>query len=213
MKKSGIIAHPLTLVFGCVYIFLGKQVETIVYLMVILIHEYAHYVAASFCSVKMEGVEITPFGGCLKGEMLGVSPKKTLIITLSAPLINIFSSITLFALWWIYPTIYPYTECVCYSNLAIGTINLLPCYPLDGGRAVLAFFDDKRKAAAKVVFILTVMFAVALFGMFVLSLFFTMNLSMLMMSVFLFWGAFYQSKEDERTKKTTKHFSEKAKFS
>ena len=37
-------------------------------------------------------------------------------------------------LWWFYPVTYAYTDGIFYASAAMLALNLLPAYPLDGGR-------------------------------------------------------------------------------
>ena len=166
-------------------------------MLVVLFHEWIHYFVAARLAVPLEDVVITPFGGCLKGEFLGVTRGKTLAITLSAPIINLIISALIFASWWLFPSLYPYTETLAYANLSVGAINLMPCYPLDGGRAIVALFQKNEKLARKIVnaasFALSV-FSSALFVMSIAAK--AINPSYLLMAFFLLFGCFYEEKKD-----------------
>ncbi len=199
MKKRGfnLKAHPLTIISGCVFILTGKPIEVISYIFVVIFHEFLHYLIAKKLNVCLEDVTITPFGGCLKGELLGIPREKTLLITLLPPILNLVTSASIFALWWLFPTLYPYTEAIAYANLSVGGINLLPCYPLDGGRAAITIFQTHEKLSRRIVSALSVVFSVVALSLFVMSVVSkSINLSYLTMSVFMLFGAFYEEKKD-----------------
>ena len=206
MKRKGfqIKAHPLTIIFGCVYILLGNALLTVIYILTVLFHEFVHYFVASYLGVPSDEMLLTPFGGCLKGEFLDIPKKQTLIITLSAPFVNLLTVLFVLALWWLFPNTYPYTESILFANLSVGLINLLPCYPLDGGRAIISIFP--YEFVKKLVLIFSLILSLISLILFVLSVKNNMNLSYLMMSVFLFWGAVYDQKKDNLALKIMNKF-------
>lgn len=196
-KKYNIKAHPLTIISGCVFLLTSKPFNVACYLAVVLFHEFSHYAVAKRLGVPLEDVVITPFGGCLKGELLGITRGKTLLITLIPPLINIVVAGLIFAFWWLFPSLYPYTEAVAYANLSVGAINLLPCYPLDGGRAATAMIKNGDRFAKRLIKAFSVVAAFVSFGLFTASVALKqINLSYLLMGVFLLFGAFYEENKD-----------------
>ena len=46
-------------------------------------------------------------------------------------------------MWWIFPSIYGTTHMFVYQNLVLGLFNLLPAFPLDGGRVVSCLLAEK----------------------------------------------------------------------
>lgn len=199
MKKRGfnVKAHPLTVIAWCVFLLLGRPINVIAYFFVLLGHEYLHYFVAKKLNVPLDDVVMTPFGGCLKGELLGIRKEKTLAITLIPPIINLITSAIIFALWWISPTLYPYTEMIAYANLSVGAINLLPCYPLDGGRAVISMFNENEKFGRKMITAFSVMVSIIMLVLFVFSCISkSINISYLTMSIFILFGAFYEERTD-----------------
>lgn len=196
-KKYNIKAHPLTIISGCVFLLTEKPLAVASYLAVVLFHEFSHYAVARRLSVPLEDVVMTPFGGCLKGELLGITRGKTLLITLIPPIANIVVAGLFFALWWLSPSLYPYTEDIALANLSVGAINLLPCYPLDGGRAATAVIKNGDRFAKRLIKAFSVAAAFVSFGLFISSVALKgINLSYLLMGVFLLFGAFYEEDKD-----------------
>ncbi|MDD4832456.1 MAG: hypothetical protein PHI78_02155 [Clostridia bacterium] len=152
---------------------LGKLSVFAFYIVSVLIHELSHYFTALKYFYKCERIEISAFGLTLYGDFEEAVSKEQTAIALAGPFANLAISLFLFAAWYIYPEIYVFTRDFLYANLSIGLINLLPCYPLDGGRALLGILTRKRpyKSSLAIVKTLTAVFSLALFVVFVISLF------------------------------------------
>ena len=152
---------------------LGKLSVFAFYLVSVLIHELSHYFVALKYFYKCERIEISAFGLTLYGDFEEAVSKEQTNIALAGPLANIIIAVILFAAWYIYPEIYVFTRDFLYANLSIGLINLLPCYPLDGGKALLGILTKKKSysASLKIVKTLTAVFSLTLFMIFVISLF------------------------------------------
>lgn len=110
-----------------------------------LIHELGHMLVGILLSFKPVKLEIMPYGLSVgfkvkcedynkkikKGNMLSI---KKLIIALAGPITNLIITI-IFLLFNI--TFFGIErELVVYSNILIGMFNLIPIYPLDGGRII-----------------------------------------------------------------------------
>lgn len=97
-------------------------------------HELAHAFASAKLGYTMRKIVLMPFGAVLEGDLTGITLKDEIIVALYGPLCNLFTAFFFGALWWFHPTVYAYTDTAYYISLSIALVNLLPCYPLDGGR-------------------------------------------------------------------------------
>ena len=126
-----------------------RQIEIYVLLMFFaLIHEFGHFFMGLALGLKPETLTVIPTGFSIsfktKCENYNVKIKngnllaiKQIIIAIAGPLINI---LIIFACY-IYNLTTNYTtifntpiEAIIYANILIFIFNMLPIYPLDGGR-------------------------------------------------------------------------------
>lgn len=134
-----------------------KQIEIYAIIMLFaIIHELGHLISGIFLKMKPEKIEIMPFGVRItfkintidynkkikKGNLLEI---KKMIVAMAGPLTNfmIISLIKFTKLDIIQELI------IIYTNILILFFNLLPIYPLDGGRIlkeILHILFGKQKA-------------------------------------------------------------------
>ena len=129
-----------------------------------------------------------PFGAVVSGDTDGISVKDEIKIAISGPLLNLGIALFFVSLWWMFPTLYAFTDIIAEANFSLAIINFLPIYPLDGGRVLSAslkgmFGKDRAFLICKII---GVVFSLVLFGLFIFSLFNTLNLSLLFFSSFVF---------------------------
>ena len=119
-----------------------KQVETYVVIMVFaIIHELGHLVAGLALGMVPESIKLMPYGLSISFKLI---PKdynkkigtgnlleiKKIIVAIAGPLTNFFIILIIF-----YLKIDLISNLIIvYANLLIITFNLIPIYPLDGGR-------------------------------------------------------------------------------
>lgn len=122
--------------------FLTKQIEIYIIIMTFaLIHEIGHLLAGLCLKMKPERIELMPFGFSIsfKIETKEFNRKikfgnylqlKKIVIAATGPIVNI---ICVLILSFIDINI-NLKVLMIYSNILIATFNMLPIYPLDGGR-------------------------------------------------------------------------------
>lgn len=140
MKKQRlkISYSPTVLLYLLFAMVRGSHLSAISYAITVFIHETTHYVAAIKRGYRCENLEITLCGAVLYGDFEVMNRRDEIFVALSAPLVNLILAVLLTALWWIIPQSYIYTYELVLANAGMAFSNLLPCYPLDGGRAYLA---------------------------------------------------------------------------
>ncbi len=135
-NKSGLTIHPLFLLVGIYYAFKGELMIFLLSTLVALQHELAHAIEASKLGYRLDRVVLMPFGALIDGDLEGLTNKDELKVALAGPFCNLCTAIFFLAIWWLYPSAYPFTDTAFYASLTIFFVNLIPAYPLDGGRVL-----------------------------------------------------------------------------
>ena len=126
--------HPLFLLMGVWHAIAGDFLIFFSVAICAILHELAHTAVAAKLGFGITELTLMPYGATVEMELDGISAKDEIRIALAGPLSNLATAVCFLALWWCYPSLYPYTETAFYSSLSLGLCNLLPAYPLDGGR-------------------------------------------------------------------------------
>lgn len=134
-----------------------KQIHIYALIMIFaFIHELGHLLAGVLCGMKPEKLEIKPYGVSISFKLfpkdynikIGKSNKlevKKILVALAGPVTNLLIIIVLLNL----PVEFFAKLMIIYSNILITIFNLIPIYPLDGGRivkSILSITFGKRKA-------------------------------------------------------------------
>lgn len=188
-----------------------KQIETYVMIIVFaMIHELGHLIAGLAMGMRPEKMELKPYGvsisfkltpkdynqKIIKGNLLEV---KKIFVALAGPLTNLLIifiainvKIDLFS-----------NLMIIYANLLLILFNLLPIYPLDGGRilkGILHIFFGKRNSEKYMnifsFFVLILVTFVASIGVYYME-----NISIFFITIFL-WMLYL--KEDMLYRKKNK---------
>ena len=186
--------HPLFFAVGIFYSFKGELPLFLMSCLVALQHECAHAFAAARLGYRLDKIVLMPFGAVIDGDMKNASQKDEIYIALSGPLCNLFTALFFGALWWFVPTVYAFTDTAFYASLSIALVNLLPAYPLDGGRilrGILLRAGVAERKTARICKVVTLLIGTAFFTVFFAFLFVgRLNISIAFFGAFLAVGAF-----------------------
>lgn len=106
----------------------------ILFLSIIIIHELGHIFMGIIFKWKIDGIYLYPYGGVTRfNEDINRCLYEELFILLGG---SFFQIIYLFLGYYFFNNYY-----FIYYNLSILLFNLLPIYPLDGGRILNVFFS------------------------------------------------------------------------
>lgn len=165
----------------------------------VLLHELGHALGAKRVGIKANDIIISPIGGLARIESMASYPKKELFIAFCGPLVNFVLAFILFVyLYFIQGqelTFDPFTTmdfisipALLYYLLFINTLlfafNLIPAFPMDGGRILRALLSMKY-GTIKATFIASAIGRILAVGFFILA-FFTRYYVLIVMSIFIF---------------------------
>lgn len=192
-----ITVHPLFIALGIASAIFGGFFVFIIYALTALMHECGHIFCAGRLGYACSRVSLMPYGAAAFCDTDGISAADEIKLALSGPLVNALICAGCAALWWFYPAAYAYTDAVFSASAVMLTINLLPAYPLDGGRAAkrLLTLFLKPKTAGTVLRVLSAVLSVSC----ALIFFFAYkNPSLLIFAAFLLCSAFERETPLER---------------
>lgn len=109
----------------------------------VVLHELGHSFTAMHFGIGVRRILLMPIGGMAEFESIPRQPVRELLITLAGPAVNFL----IVAVLW--PTVgfagdeYPadltgFAQLLLWANLWMGLFNLLPVFPMDGGRILRA---------------------------------------------------------------------------
>ena len=180
MKKIKIGASLIFLILFSVLT--NKTVLIVNYILALSLHELAHLWVATKLGYSLK---------IIKFDLLGLSvelnekidDKDSFKINVAGPVFNLLLCVVCMASYWLFPNSFYYLNTFCFANLMLAVFNLLPVYPLDGGKIFRGMIKSD-----KVYKILDCVIRYSLASLFmcafVLSFNKTPNLLLLIMSIF-----------------------------
>ncbi|MEM6722489.1 MAG: site-2 protease family protein [Bacteroidota bacterium] len=127
----------------------------------VLLHEYGHALAAKRYGISTSDITLLPIGGLARLKRIPEEPSRELVVAAAGPFVNLLIAIVLF------PIIYFFRKngfglssrgisfsgdflfLLLQMNLLLIAFNLIPAFPMDGGRmlrAIIAFFTNRVSA-------------------------------------------------------------------
>ncbi|AXI24656.1 site-2 protease family protein [Methanofervidicoccus sp. A16] len=159
----------------------------------VVVHELAHSYVAKRYGVYIEKILLLPIGGM---AMMDKIPKRgELKIAIAGPIVSILLGIILISLSnFIKGPIlniggmnYPLLTTVGILNIFLGAFNLLPAFPMDGGRILRALLASKMDyiEATKIASVVGQYFSFLLLLFGILSF----NIILILIALFIYYGA------------------------
>lgn len=110
----------------------------------VLLHEVGHALAARHFGIRTRQILLLPIGGVAQLEGEPRTPKQELLIALAGPAVNfvIAAALSVWMVLGFVPTS-GLLASVLVANLSIGLFNLLPAFPMDGGRVLRALLAER----------------------------------------------------------------------
>jgi Zn-dependent protease len=147
----------------------------------LLAHELAHALVARHLGLRVLDITIWPLGGMARMEGLSDKPMKEAAVAASGPLANLI----LAGLFALIPS--PISMAAVWLNLVLGLGNLLPIFPLDGGRILRAWLARRSPLVDATLAANRLAKVLALFAL-LFSLYYGMFLLGLLLAGYLWWS-------------------------
>ena len=182
---------------------LTKQIKIYELLMIFtILHELGHMIAGIFLKLKPKSLNFMPFGITVTFEDYGykkLMEAKKIIIALSGPITNI---LVVFITSFLHIN-NSLKEMIIYSNVLIAIFNLIPIYPLDGGRILKGIIRLKNSniKADNIVNILSNILLVILTAVSSILILYLKNISILFVVSYL-WIIVIKENKRYRIKKS-----------
>jgi Zn-dependent protease/CBS domain-containing protein len=163
--KGTVIRIHLTFVLFLVWIGVsayaqGGQraaVEGVVFLCLlfacVLLHEFGHVFAARRYGVQTPDITLLPIGGVARLERIPEKPSEELVVALAGPAVNVVIAALLFLVLGGLPDMQRgmqvenagvgLLERLAWVNVTLVVFNLIPAFPMDGGRVLRALLASR----------------------------------------------------------------------
>jgi Zn-dependent protease/CBS domain-containing protein len=166
----------------------------------VLLHEFGHVFAARRYGIRTPDITLLPIGGLARLERMPRTPRHELVVALAGPAVNVAIAAVLFLL--LLPGGGPATPpglafplgdgrtlltSLMWANLWLVIFNLVPAFPMDGGRVLRALLASRFDYARATQIAATVGQGLAFAGG--LAGFLTGNLMLIVVAFFIFLGA------------------------
>lgn len=131
----------------------GISFVLVLFLCVIL-HEFGHALTARHFGYKTRNITIFPIGGVATFDTLPENPKEEILVALAGPAVNIIIALILGIILWAsnLPVNIEQLKiengfslaALMVINITLAIFNLLPAFPMDGGRVFRAMLSFRR---------------------------------------------------------------------
>lgn len=187
-----ITVHPLFFAVIIFCAFFGGFFVSIIFALTALLHECGHVFCAARLGYECKQIKLMPYGAAAVCDIDGIKWRDEVALALAGPAVNAAICVGVAGLWWFFPSTYAFTDTIMAASLAMLIVNILPAYPLDGGRVANCLLSHifSPKAARIILRAANVAIAAGMIAAFFISGY---NVTFLFFALFLLCSAIEKS--------------------
>jgi Zn-dependent protease len=151
----GVFSHWSTLEFWLV-----GGITSLVFFLCVLLHEIGHSVVAQHYAIPVRKITLFIFGGASQISEEPSNAKMEFWVAVSGPLVSVALGAAFFMLGVLFNQVSPlqaFAQYLTYINIALAVFNLIPGFPLDGGRVFQSIWwglsRNLRQATSVTIFV------------------------------------------------------------
>jgi Zn-dependent protease len=145
---------------------------------IIILHELGHALMAAYLKVNTKDIILSPVGGLARLEKIPDKPLYEIAIFIAGPFVNLLIALILFAAillishepfvhhprFWRLEGEPNFMRYLFQINLVLLSLNLLPIFPMDGGRILRSFLQiwNSREKATYIAMWVGILFSIML---------------------------------------------------
>ncbi|MBN9420726.1 hypothetical protein ABS71_09625 [bacterium SCN 62-11] len=116
----------------------GSAITLLMLFTIVVLHELGHALAARHYGIPTQAITLYPIGGVARMQAGRFTPNQEIAVAAAGPAVNF----ALAGASLLLPAT-PLSSLFLAYNLGLGLFNLLPAFPMDGGRILRAFLSRR----------------------------------------------------------------------